>query len=126
MLQHLYFLLCLFILFPFLSGASEIVRITLLQNSHLGRLWWQLMAFFFIESDVLEIQARGNSEHFFCESLRISVRLPPPTPAAELASVFYLTGTINESEFFGGRHLGVISILPLNCSRYLPSGHLVN
>ena len=44
----------------------------------------------------------------------------------ELASVFYLTGTINESEFFSGRHLGIISILPLNCSRYLPSGHSVN
>ena len=79
-LQHLYFLLCLFILFPFLSGASEIIRITLLQNSHLGRLWWQLMAFFFIESDMLELQARGNSEHFFCESLRISVDPPPPPP----------------------------------------------
>lgn len=70
------------------------------------------MAFFFIESDMLELQARGNSEHFFCESLRINV-VPRPTPAsaAELASVFYLTG-INESEFFSGRHLGVISILP--------------
>lgn len=31
------------------------------------------MAFFFIESDILELQARGNSEHFFCESLRINV-----------------------------------------------------
>lgn len=97
MLQHLYFLLCLFILLPFLSGVSEIIKITLLQNFHLGRLWWQLMAFFFIESDMLELQARGNSEHFFCESLRINVVSPDLASTLELASMFYVTGTINDS-----------------------------
>lgn len=85
-LQHLYFLLCLFILLPFLSGISEIIKITLLQNSLMGRLWWQLMAFFFIESDILEFRARGCGEHFFCESMRMFFFF-----SYKLMNMFYFT-----------------------------------
>lgn len=84
-LQHLYFLLCLFILLPFLSGISEIIEITLLQNSLKGRLWWQLMAFFFIESDILELQARGSGEHLLYDSMRMGSGFF----SYELMNVFY-------------------------------------
>lgn len=117
-LQHLYFLLCLFILLPFLPGISEIIRITLLQNSHLGRLWWQLMAFFFIESDILELWARGNWAFLLreFENQCGGVLFLFLFFSEKLMAVFDVTWTINDSEFLKGRHLVFVNLPPTGYS----------
>ena len=65
---------------------------------------------------MLELRARGNSEHFFCESLRIDVVSPPPRLCFGTGECVLCYRDNKWLWIFQWKALVVISILPLNCS----------
>lgn len=89
--------------------------------SLMGRLWWQSMVFFFIESDILELPARGSGEHFFCKILRIFLNFP-----YELINMLHFTWTINDFNFTKEGILFSSTSCSQNLAQYLLSKHLVN